>query len=177
MESLRPWRELWILVTLGLAQLFLTGLFQTMVPYAYLSSLAKSDAEIAQGLKTLQALGEEAGTGELTPAQAEDRQRVLVPLFERVPWGGLGILASLMIYPFLGNLAGRYLRRPESAGILILLSAGTGQNPATIPLSLQYTGMGQIALSLPATIGLILFQFVILGLGITWARYKASESE
>lgn len=164
-RQVRPWREFWVLMTLGFAQLCLTGLFQTIVPYAYLTSVAREDAQVAEQLKNLQSAGE-ASSLDITPEGVDERARLLGPLFEKVPWTGLGFLASLVIYPFLGRMAGRYLARPESSGILILLSAGMGQNPATIPMSLQYAGVGQIALPLPVVIGMVCFQFAVLAAGI-----------
>lgn len=166
MREVRPWRDFWVLMTLGFAQLCLTGLFQTLVPYAYLTSAAQSDAQIADSMKKLQALSEASPGLELSPSEVEARGKLLAPMFERVPWTGLGFFASLVIYPFLGRMAGRYLSRPESSGLLILLSAGMGQNPATIPMSLQYSGMGQIALPLPVVIAMVLFQFGLLAAGI-----------
>lgn len=153
-------------MALGFVQLCLTGLFQTLVPYAYLSSIARNDSQVAADLQKLQALGESSDALDLSPQELEIRGKVMAPLFERVPWASLGFLASLLLYPFLGRMAGRYLSKPESSGLLILLSAGMGQNPATIPMSLQYSGMGQIALPLPTVIGMVLFQFVALAVGI-----------
>jgi hypothetical protein len=172
--EVRPWREFWVLIALGFAQLCLTGMFQAIAPYAYLSSLAGQDAEVAQELLKLQEMSQSASTMDLSPEQLEERAKVLAPLFERVPWTTLGFLASLLIYPFLGRLAGRYLRRPESAGLLILLSAGMGQNPATIPMSLQYTGMGQIALPLGLVAVMVVFQFAGLAAGI-FSAYEAQD--
>jgi hypothetical protein len=153
-------------MTLGFAQLCLTGMFQTLVPYAYLTSTARDDAQVADGLSELQKLSEASGSLELSSQELESRARIIAPLFERVPWAPLGFLASLLIYPLLGRMAGRYLSKPESSGLLILLSAGMGQNPATIPMSLQYAGMGQIALPLPTVIAMVLFQFAALAAGI-----------
>lgn len=153
-------------MVLGFAQLCLAGMFQTIVPYAYLSSVARTDSAVAEALTKLQALGESSATLDLSAQQMEERVQLMAPLFEKVPWGSLGFLASLPIYLFLGRMAGRYLRRPEASGLLILLSAGMGQNPATIPMSLQYTGMGQIALPLPLVIVMVLFQFAALAAGI-----------
>lgn len=168
MRPVRPWREFWVLMALGFAQLCLTGLFQTVVPFAYLSHLARDDQQVAQQLTLLQQASErDAAQGApSSPEEIEARGKIMAPLFERVPWDRMGWLASLLIYPLLGRLSGRYLSRPESGGLLILLSAGLGQNPATIPMSLQYSGMGQVALPLSEVISLILFQFVALGAGI-----------
>lgn len=155
-------------MALGFAQLCLTGFFQTVVPFAYLSHLARGDQQVAQELVVLQKAGEQNATagGQLETEQIEAQARLMAPLFERVPWNRMGWLASLLIYPLLGWLAGKFLARPESGGLLILLSAGLGQNPATIPMSLQYSGMGQVALPLSEVISLILFQFVALGAGM-----------
>lgn len=175
MRQPRPFRDFWVLMTLGFAQLCLTGMFQTVVPYAYLTSAAQSDTQVADGLKKLQEMGEASPGLDLSLSEMEARGKVLAPLFERVPWAGLGFFASLVIYPFLGRMAGRYLSRPESAGLLILLSAGMGQNPATIPMGLQSSGMGQIALPLPIVIAMVLFQFGLLAAGILSNRNVQEE--
>ncbi len=168
MRPVRPWREFWVLMALGFAQLCLTGVFQTVVPFAYLSHVSREDPQVARQLVELQKAGEQdaAQGAPSTPEEIEARGRVMAPLFEKVPWGRMGWLASLLIYPLLGRMSGRYLSRPESGGLLILISAGLGQNPATIPMSLQYSGMGQVALPLSEVISLILFQFFALGAGI-----------
>lgn len=153
-------------MVLGFVQLCMTGVFQTLVPFGYLTYLSGTDAEVGAALLQIQELSATNDSLELSPQDVEDRAELLAPLFERIPWGRLALLASLVIYPFLGRMAGRYLGRPESSGLLILLSAGMGQNLATIPLGLQYAGMGQIALPLSEVIGIVLFQFLALAVGI-----------
>lgn len=148
----------------------LIGLFQTIVPYLYLVLFASGDTEVVQSLERLQKLSESSGTLNPTPEDVEARVAVLAPLFEKVPWLLLGILGSLAVYSVMGGLAGRFLKRPESSGLLVLLSVATGQNPAVIPLAFQHAGMGQIALPFPAVAGLIFLQFATLGFSIVWGR-------
>jgi hypothetical protein len=153
-------------MTLGFVQLCLTGAFQTVIPYIYLSRVAGSEPEVAAKLKQLDGMSQAVDPGEMTPAELEERSQILAPLFERVPWIKLGLLACVVIYPFLGRMAGGYLSRPESAGILILLSASLGQNPATIPMALQHAGLGSIALPLWVVVLMIVFEFALLAAGI-----------
>ncbi len=172
----RPWRELWILGALAFLQLCLIGLYQTIVPYLYLVLFASRDSDVAEGLEKLKKLSEASGALSPAPDELEARVAVLAPLFEKVPWLVLGILGSVSVYLVIGGLAGRFLDRPESSGLLLLLSVATGQNPAVIPLTLQHAGMGQIALPFPVVAGLLFLQFGVLGFGIVWGRIGRPKS-
>ncbi len=154
----------------------LTGFFQTIVPYATLARQAESDPEIAKQLKGLEALGSEQDPFDLTPDELQERVKVLGPLFVRVPWGQVALAASFVIIFPLGWLAGRFMKRPEFAGLLLMLSVGTGQNPALIPRGMEYIGMGEVALPFGQELSLILLQFVLLGMGIfSHSRVRDSE--
>ena len=153
-------------MTLGFVQLFVTGAFQTVVPFVYLGHLAQGDAVVAEGLKQLEAMGNVVDPAQLTPSELEARAEILAPLFEKVPWAAMGFVASLLIYPFLGRMAGAHLARPEAAGVLIALSILVQQNPATIPMALQQTGLGKVALPTWVMVTMVLFQFAALAAGI-----------
>lgn len=159
-------RQVWILAALAALQLILTTTFQTLVPWAYLVARANSDTVIAEGLHQLEELGDSGEVFPLEPDQMERRKEILRPLFERIPWAALALLASVVIYPLLGFLAGRLCERPEVGGVLILLSVLAGQNPATSPLGLQHMGMGEIGLSFFVMLAILLLQFFLLACGI-----------
>ena len=168
-------RDLPLLVVLGLVMFLLTGVFQTVVPYATLARQAKSDPELTKQLRELEKLGREQDTFSLTPDELEERTKVLAPLFSRVPWGQIALAASFVIVFPLGWLAGRFMNRPEFSALLLMLSVGTGQNPALIPRGVEYLGMGEVALSFGHELSLVLFQFVLLGIGI-FSHSRVRES-
>lgn len=144
----------------------MTGLFQTVVPYAALARQAQNEPELAKQLEELHSLGTQQDGFDLSPDELEQRAKVLGPLFVKVPWGRVALAASFVIMFPVGWLAGRFMKRPEFAGLLLMLSVGTGQNPALIPRGMEYIGMGEMALSFGHELGLILLQFVVLGLAI-----------
>lgn len=153
----------------------LTGLFQTIVPYATLARQAKHDTELAKNLEALRDLGDEQDPFSLTPTELEERTKVLAPLFSRVPWGQIAVAASFVIVFPLGWMAGRFMTRPEFSALLLMLSVGTGQNPALLPRGMQYLGMGEVALSFGQELSLVLLQFVLLGVGI-FSHSRVRES-
>lgn len=159
-------QQLWILLGLAVLQLVLTTAFQTVVPWAYLVAKANDDAVVADGLRQLEELGHSGDAFQLEGEEMEQRKQVLRPLFERIPWAGLALLATSVIYPFLGFLAGRLCDRPELAGVLILFSVLAGQNPATSPMGLQHMGMGEIGLSFFLMVVILILQFFLLACGI-----------
>lgn len=169
-------RDLPLLVVLGFLMFVLTGLFQTVVPYATLARQAKNDPEVATQLKGLETLGAEQDPFDLTPDELQERVKILGPLFVRVPWGKIALAASFVIVFPLGWLAGRFMKRPEFSGLLLMLSVGTGQNPALIPRGMEYLGMGEMALPFGQELSLVLFQFVLLGMGI-FSHSRVRETE
>ena len=159
-------RDFGILVLLGLFLFFLTGFFQTVVPYGILTRQARHDAKLEESLKALEKLNEVEDPFSLSPAELDERTKILAPLMVLVPGGKFALAASLVIIFPVGWLAGKMMSRPEFSGMLLVLSVGTGQNPVLIPRGLEYMGMGEIALPFGQEVALVLFQFTLLGLGI-----------
>ncbi len=162
----RTLQQIWVLVGLALLQLVLTTVFQTVVPWGYLVARADSDPVVAEGLRQLEELGHSGEVFGMEGEELERRKQILRPLFEKVPWGIIAVVASAVLYPLLGFLAGRWCDRPEVSGVLIMFSVLAGQNPATTPIGLQYMGMGEIGLSFLVMLGVLVLQFLLLACGI-----------
>lgn len=167
-------KDFGLLVLLGLLFFALTGFFQTIVPYAVLIRQAQHDPEIAKNLKVLEKLSESEDPFSLTPGELDERTKALAPLLVLVPWSKVALAASFAIVLPLGWLAGRFMRRPEFSGMLLVMSVGTGQNPILIPRGLEYMGMGEMALPFGQEVALVLLQYILLGIGI-FAHAKVRE--
>jgi hypothetical protein len=168
----RPWlNDAWSLLALALAQLFLTAVFVTLVPYGYLVQRKSADENIAKNLQFLDDYAEEHKAEEIAwEDQMEDQGPALRALLEALPVLWLVIAGSLVIYPFLGCWSGRWLHNPQLGGLLILGSVGTQQNIVMVPRNVEYLNVAQIGLSLPAVMAVIVLQFGLLTTGILYQR-------
>ncbi len=156
--------QAWALLALGLVQLVATLLFQTLVPFLYLALFLSQDIEVRQGFEQLSSVGQNESLSE--EELFGERRKLLRPLLAKVPWSSFVFLSSVLLFFPLGFLARRYLRSPESAGFLILLSVSVGQNPVLTPLTLQSSGFGSLAIPLWEALVMIAIQFVALSAGI-----------
>lgn len=169
---LRPWlSDAWSLLALALAQMFLTVVFVALVPYGYLTQREKSDEKVARNLQVLSDFAKAHAGQEVTWNELLDAHRPEIrQLLEALPCFWLVIAGSSIMYPFLGWWSGRWLHHPQLGGLLILGSIGTQQNIVMVPRNVEYLSVAPIALSLPAVMVAITFQFGLLTAGIMAQR-------
>ncbi len=92
---------------------------------------------------------------------------VLKLVAPRMHWGGLALVTSLVTFPFLGWLLGRYAEDPSWAGILPLVDLVSGLNP------IRLGGNDLIApLPLDQQIGLLLLQILGIHLTARWVHVR-----
>jgi hypothetical protein len=169
---MRPWlSDAWSLLALAFGQIILTVVFIALVPYGYLTQRARTDTAVESKLKVLEEYGLEHQGDELTWTDIlRDEGTVISELLEAVPCGWLVTAGIVLIYPFLGWWAGRWLHHPQLAGLLILGSIGTQQNIVMVPRNVEYMNVAPISLSLPVVMVLITLEFVLLTAGILAQR-------
>ena len=169
---MRPWlNDLWSLLALAFGQMILTVVFIALVPYGYLTHRAQTDTVIEAKMKVLEQYNLDHQGEEITWSNIlEDQGTVIRELLEALPCGWLAAVGILLIYPFLGWWAGRWLRHPQLAGLLILGSIGSQQNIVMVPRNVEYMNVAPITLSLPVVMALISLEFVLLTVGILFQR-------
>lgn len=174
-SKVRPWlSDAWSLLALAFGQIILTVVFIALVPYGYLTQRARTDTAVEAKLKVLEEYGLEHQGEDLTWTDIlEDRGAVVRELLESLPCGLLVAAGIVLIYPFLGWWAGRWLHYPQLAGLLILGSIGTQQNIVMVPRNVEYMNVAPISLGLPVVMFLITLEFVLLTAGILAQRGRA----
>ena len=169
---MRPWlSDAWSLLALAFGQIILTVVFIALVPYGYLTQRARTDTVVQSKLKVLEEYGVEHQGDALTWTDIlKDQGTVISELLETLPCGWLVAAGIVLIYPFLGWWAGRWLHHPQLAGLLILGSIGTQQNIVMVPRNVEYMNVAPISLGLPVVMVLITLEFVLLTAGILAQR-------
>ena len=172
---MRTWlSDAWSLLALAFGQIILTVVFIALVPYGYLTQRARTDTVVQSKLKVLEEYGIEHQGDELTWTDIlKDQGTVISELLETLPCGWLVGAGIVLIYPFLGWWAGRWLHHPQLAGLLILGSIGTQQNIVMVPRNVEYMNVAPISLGLPVVMVLITLEFVLLTAGILAQRGQA----
>lgn len=160
-------RDAWVLLGLAFAQMFLTFLLAFVAPFAYLVSKSENEEQIKVNLQEMTAFAEANSESELTMQEILNEKGTEVrQLMEAVPWTAVAILASILLYPFLGWWSGRLLYHPQMGGLLVLGSVLTQQNVVMVPHNIEYWNMARVSLTLPLVLFLILFQFILFTVGM-----------
>lgn len=162
-------RDAWVLLALAFGHLMLTFLFVTFVPSAYILHKVKSQPELQATFQELSEFAEKNSELSWDDFMAQRGSQVS-SLLKIVPWTGIALFGSVLIYPFLGWWGGKLLHYPQAGGFLVLASIVTQQNVALVPLNIQYRNIADVALSLPVVMALIMFQMILLTGGIMAQR-------
>ena len=166
-------RDAWILIGFAFAQLFLTVLFAGPVPCAFLTVRADTDENIRVNLEDMTEFMKEQAESEspLTPQQVmSEKGKVIGELVRAVPWMAIAVLASILIYPFLGWWSSRLLHTPQLGGLLIVGSVLAQHNIMMVPRNIEYWNLGNVSLSLPKLFFLVLLQFFLFTIGMLAQR-------
>lgn len=172
----RVLRDGWALLALAFGHLMLTFLFVTFIPLSYVLYQARSQPELERKVGEFKTFLDE--NPDIDWAELREQKGNLFSEFLKlIPWAGVAVLGSLIIYPFLGWWSGKLLYLPQTSGLLILGSVVSQKNVALVPLSIQHRGIADVALSLPSVLALIFLQFALLTGGIMTQRGQALLKE
>lgn len=93
-----------------------------------------------------------------------EMMKLLAP---RVPWGLVALVTSLLTFPILGWILGRYAHDPSWAGVLPLVDVASGFSP----LLIVFPETPQL-IPLPEQIGILVVQIVTVQGTAMWAHEK-----
>lgn len=93
-----------------------------------------------------------------------EMMKLLAP---HIPWGAVALAASLLTFPLLGWILGRYAHDPSWAGILPLVDVASGFSP----LLIVFPEAPQL-IPLPEQIGILVVQIVTVQGTAWWAHDK-----
>ena len=160
-------RDLWVVFGLFLGHCILTAVFVPSASYAYWSYAARDNPEVRQAYDEFNTYVKTQHDSELAEGKLfAEGKPFFTTLTKNTPWLAEVILGSLVIFPLMGWWSGKLLFYPQLGGLLILFGVVFMQNIALVPKNLEYNNVADVALSLPAVIGVLVFQFLLLTGGI-----------
>lgn len=145
----------------------MTAVFIPSASYAYWSYAARDNPEVRQAFDEFNTYIKTQHESEYSNGKLfAEGEPFFTTLTKNTPWLAEVILGSLVIFPVLGWWSGKLLFYPQLGGLLILGGVVSMQNIALVPKNLEYNNVAEVALSLPAVIAVLVFQFLLLTGGI-----------
>ncbi len=99
---------------------------------------------------------------DLPDSSVREQIKYIAPVLVKIDWSKVAILASLLTFPLLGFLCGRFKADPAWAGVLPLGSIFTGSNPLLFPSVLEMQGVKEVHISLLGQIGIFTLQMLLV---------------